>query len=195
MKKHEGRLFHDGAYGEHQKYYSALDVERLQDHNQQLKRDLKTACDAWNEARIKLAAFESTFAAGRAERPEVDEIRSARANGNLNEYSVYESLDVLLSTVTDLQRTEASWRNARDAWVAETERKELANKHLREGMQNLAEKVVSAEARLALMQRAMKWLTKCGAIRIFDDGSYFYGNTAAGNVPAEFAEIIKPREA
>lgn len=76
----------------------------------------------------KLAAFESSLASVRAERPEVedarnmwmievDEIRGQPVHaGNLHVFHI----GALLKAVDELLRTEAAWRCARDVWTAET---------------------------------------------------------------------------
>lgn len=58
----------------------------------------------------------------------------------------------------------------------------------------LALKLLAEEkAKTERLQKAVDFLATCGAIRIVDGGTYFYGNTAAGNVPVELVEIVNPR--
>jgi hypothetical protein len=41
-----------------------------------------------------------------------------------------------------------------------------------------------------LLIESVRWLTSCGAIKIADCGTFFSGNTAAGNIPAHLAPLI-----
>ena len=54
----------------------------------------------------------------------------------------------------------------------------------------LSTRLAGAELDIDLLKAALRWMANCGAIRINDVGSYFYGNTAAGNIPPQFAPLI-----
>lgn len=81
-----------------------------------------------NEANAKLVVYESCLSAVRKERPEVALVRESFAKyqwPNLYYFVHAEAkqhIQFLLAAIDDLERNEARWRNARDAWQVEVER-------------------------------------------------------------------------
>ena len=44
--------------------------------------------------------------------------------------------------------------------------------------------------RVVELQETVRWLISCGAIKIWDCGTFFNSNTAAGNIPTHLAPLI-----
>lgn len=124
------------------------------------------------EARSRLASHDACLTQVREEMPEVALVRKHFERDGYGKFgSTRDSVQWLLSAIDKLQSKEGANRNAIKLHLETIAARELANEHLREGMANLATKLVDAEARERGLREALEWYANPGNWTSLDDGS------------------------
>lgn len=115
----------------------------------------------------KLAPFIDALAEVRGESKEVEAIRAACWT---SEHACWSAVEILLQRIDSLQITVAAKHNALEVGKVERqglreqlEQQRLANESLREGMANLATKLVDTESRLGLQYKQVDFMERCNS--------------------------------